>query len=151
MQEVHKKNKNIGFIIIGDGKFKPDFSNFDFIYDFEQVYDFKKKSELLKIGDFALMPRWIGLSIVECFMYALPMFTLTKELKNIEHSVEYNYLNHEYNGFIANSKEELIKVLAEIDKTSLRKMGQNAIDYTRENFEKMDSMIDNFVKGIETK
>jgi len=148
MKRIHEKNNNIGFIIIGQGDCKPDFSDYDFIYDFGRIYENNKKAVLLSLADFALMPRWIGLSVIESFAYKLPMFTLSNKMKNIEHSVEYFYLKHNVNCYIANDTNELVLKIANIDKTELTNLGNNAYNLVNEELT-MDNMVNNFCSFIE--
>lgn len=148
MKRIHEKNNNIGFIIIGDGACKPDFSNYDFIYDFGRIYEDKKKAVLFSLADFALMPRWIGLSVIESFVYKLPMFTLSNKLENIEHSVEYFYLKHNENSYIASDISELVEKIVNIDKDELLKLGTNACKLVNEELT-MDNMVNNFCSFIE--
>jgi len=147
MIKIHNKNPNIGFVIIGDGDYKPDFTAYDFIYDFGRVYGDVKKAELFKLADFAIMPRWVGLSVVEVFANQLPMFTLTSNLKNIEHSVEINYVKNNYNGYIANSENELINTIANMPLTEFERMGINASNYVQNNLA-MDKMVNNMTNYI---
>ncbi len=149
MTQIHSKNKNIGFIIIGDGVIKPDFSSYDFIYDFGKVYDNKKKSALLSLADFAIMPSGIGLSVIECFSYRLPMFTLSNKMEDIEHGVEYSYLKHNINSYIAKNVRELTNTIASIDKTELSFFGNNTDRLVHENLT-IDNMVKNFLTFIET-
>ena len=43
------KEKQVEFIIIGDGNYKPSFSNYDSVHDFGLLYDEKIKSQLLSL------------------------------------------------------------------------------------------------------
>lgn len=143
MIESHKKNREIGFIIIGDGEYKPDFSKYNFIYDFGRVYDEGIKTELFEISDFSIMPRWIGLSIIECFTFKLPMFTLSNEIDYIEHSVEYSYLRHNQNGYIAKDIKELVEKISNIDTSEIKAWGENGHRLVTDQLN-MDNMVKNF-------
>jgi glycosyltransferase involved in cell wall biosynthesis len=143
MIESHSKNNEIGFIVIGDGECKPNFLKYDFIYDFGRVYDDCIKSELFQIADFALMPRWIGLSIIECFAHSLPMFTLSNEIEYIEHSVEYSYLKHNRNGYIAKDIKDLTEKISNININEIKTWGCHSYDLVTNHFT-MGHMVENF-------
>tara|TARA_S200000501_G_C20862450_1_gene760481 strand:+ start:2291 stop:3346 length:1056 start_codon:yes stop_codon:yes gene_type:complete len=101
-------NSNIekeAFIIIGSGKLKPDFSKYSNVFDFNQIYDHKIKSELFFISNFYIQFGWIGLSAVEAMAYHLPVITLRRSF-DVRHSVEYFYLKNNYNAIILNKIEE---------------------------------------------
>ena len=148
MIEINKSNPSIGFIIIGEGTDKPDFEEYPFIYDFGKVYEEELKTRLFRCSDFLLMPRWVGLSIVEAFAFGKPVFTLSKEIKGIDHSVEYSYITNNYNGFIADSKVELINKIISINEIELKKLQQNALQYCNANL-KLDFMVGQFLSFVE--
>lgn len=129
MQAIHLKNKNIGFVVIGKGKQKPNFSNYSYIYDFGEVYSQEKKNELMALANFAIMPRWVGLSVVDVFAHQLPMITLSNQLKDIEHSVEFSYIEHNTNGYIAKSKQDFIDFICSSSLSNFKRMGENAYNY----------------------
>lgn len=143
MIKSHAKNKEIGFLIIGNGKNKPDFTNYEYIYDFNEVYDELEKAKILKTADFSIMPNGIGLSIIECFCFGIPMFTISTTTNGTKHGVEYNYLNHFENGFIAGSTSELISAIANISIDSMEFMSKNAYKQAKDSLT-MENMVNNF-------
>lgn len=147
MIKSHKQNDNVGFFVIGSGKWKPDFSAYNYIYDFGQVYNDKEKASILKMADFSFMPSGIGLSIIEAFCYGLPMFTLSNVQPNIRHGVEFNYLRNGENGYIGNSRTDLIKEISNINPETLKIMSENAIQLVNELLT-MDNMVKNFLEFI---
>lgn len=119
------KPETYGFIIIGEGKYKPDFTHYHNVYDFGDTYDRKIKQELFTISDIYFQPGWLGLSIVEAMAYSLPVFTF-KRSKNILQCVEYNYLIHMYNGMIFENVTDLLDYMDKTNKKAYANMGINA-------------------------
>lgn len=136
------------FIIIGDGKLKPDFSRYRHVYDFGSVYDRKVKDELFCIADIYFQPGWIGLSVVEAMSYGKPVFTL-KRSEALLQCVEYSYIQHQYNGLIFDSVAACIGELCLIGEAEIRRMGNNARDYVKKELT-MDRMVDNAFQSIRT-
>lgn len=147
MLKINSMNPDIGFIIIGDGDIKPNFSDYNFIYDFGRMYDNEKKGELMHCADFAFMPSGIGLSVVESFVYSLAMFTMTPELETITHGVEINYVQNNYNGYIADSEDELINTIVHMPLKEFQKLGNNAFNFVKDNLT-MNNMINNMTNYI---
>ncbi|WP_298938938.1 glycosyltransferase [uncultured Dysgonomonas sp.] len=114
-----------GFIIIGDGKLKPDFSQYNNVYDYGAVYDENLKRELFSAADIYFQPGWVGLSIVEAMAYSLPIFTFKRSSTTLQ-CVEYSYIIHQKNGLLL---EECANFVAQIDSLSdedIEVMGNNA-------------------------
>lgn len=61
LEEVIKRldNSKYGFIIIGAGHDKPDFSPYTNVYDFGAVYDKNIKNELFTLADCYFQPGWV--------------------------------------------------------------------------------------------
>ncbi|TWI63384.1 glycosyltransferase involved in cell wall biosynthesis [Desulfobotulus alkaliphilus] len=148
MLEIHKKNSDIGFIIVGDGPCKPDFSSYDFIYDFGRVYDEAFKAILFGMVDFSFMPNGIGLSIVEGFIHGLPMATLKNGVSGVAHGVEVLYLEKNVTGVIADSESDLVDYLSDVSTEELQRMGNNARMFALNNLS-MDNMVNNFCHAVE--
>lgn len=126
IEVIKKLNPNIyGFIIIGNGNMKPDFSNFPNVHDFGAVYDSSIKQDLFSISDIYFQPGWIGLSIVEAMAYGKPVFTFERSNK-IKHGVEYSYIQQSYNGMLFKNIGEFIKTIEHISSQQLVRMGENA-------------------------
>lgn len=117
--------KRFGFIIIGDGANKPDFSIYTNVYDFGAVYDAEIKRELFTISDIYFQPGWVGLSIVEAMGYGLPIFTIKRSEETLQ-CVEYSYIQNDENGRTFESMEECVEVITHIPDDKLVKMGENA-------------------------
>lgn len=133
LDAINKLDKNkYGFIIIGAGKNKPDFSSFDNVYDMGAIYDTKIKRELFCLADVYFQPGWVGLSIVEAMAYGLPVFTFKRSI-NVKQCVEYSYIKHGINGWIVNSVNELVSNLDNFSKPQLTSMGINARNYIKNN------------------
>lgn len=140
------KEKQVEFIIIGDGNYKPSFSNYDSVHDFGLLYDEKIKSQLFAISTLSFQPAWSGLSVVESMANGVPYVTL-KRSKQIYQCVEYNYIKHNYNGFIGNNLEEIDDFITSIDKTTLNYMSRNCTDYIKRELT-LSNMVDNFISGL---
>ncbi|WP_428329102.1 glycosyltransferase [Mucilaginibacter sp.] len=128
-----------GFIIIGDGKFKPDFKKYSNVYDFGALYDTTKKSELFSIADIYFQPAWVGLSIVEAMAYGKPIFTF-KRSAGLLQCVEYSNIKDHYNGLIFNDVQSMVDFSAAITDEEIILLGNNAKKYVVNNL-KMDNMI----------
>ena len=125
------KNK-FGFVIIGDGPYKPAISNYQHVHDMGSVYDDSIKSELFLLADIYFQPAWVGLSIVEAMAYGLPIFTL-KRTEEIKQCVEYSYLRDGYNGRIFDDLDSLVQGLNGIQEDCILQMGENARTFVKEN------------------
>jgi len=135
-----------GFIIIGGGDLKPDFSSYSNVYDFGPVYEKKLKNDLFGLADVYFQPAWTGLSIVEAMAYGKPVFTF-KRSKDILQCVEYGYIVHGLNGMIFESPDELIEYVTYCEKSDINALGMHAREYVRENLT-MENMVANALKGI---
>lgn len=116
-----------GFVIIGAGKFKPDFSRYNNVYEFGAVYDNNVKRELFCLSDLYLQPGWVGLSIVEAMAYGKPICTFKRSEETLQ-CVEYSYIIDGYNGMIFNSLEDCFSRLSLVDEVTLSRMSENARD-----------------------
>lgn len=117
--------KKVGFIIIGDGAMKPDFSKYENVYDFGAVYDANVKRELFLMADAYYQPAWMGLSIVEAMAYGKPVFTFIRT-ENTKQGVEYDYIHDRVTGVLFSTIEEAIEILATISNDEIMIMGNNA-------------------------
>lgn len=132
-------NSKFGFIVIGEGDFKPSFSNFSNVYDFGKVYDFDLKTELFAIADIYFQPAWLGLSVVEAMSYGKPIFSF-KRSPDILQCVEYFYINNGFNGLIFKDIGEMVDYLSSIQKANILELSNNAKKFARENLS-MDGMV----------
>lgn len=117
--------KRFGFIIIGDGINKPDFSKYKNVHDFGAVYDADVKRELFAIADIYFQPGWVGLSIVEAMGYGLPVFTFKRSEHTLQ-CVEYSYIISGENGMLFESMKQCIDILTDISHEELVCMGNSA-------------------------
>ena len=114
-----------GFIIIGDGKNKPDFSRFPNVHDFGAVYDSTKKRELFAVADIYFQPGWVGLSIVEAMAYGKPVFTFRRSEQTLQ-CVEYCYIKEGENGLIFDDMEDFVRQMNVVTKERIMQMGEQA-------------------------
>lgn len=128
-----------GFIIIGEGDSKPDFTNYKNVYDYGAVYDTSKKQDLFTIADLYYQPGWVGLSVVEALGYGKPVITY-KRSQEVLQCVEYYYVINNYNGLIFSSVDEFLVGIKDIKTKEIEKMSNNAKDYVRNNL-MMSNMI----------
>lgn len=133
------KNKDIGLIVIGDGEYKPDFSEFEHVYDFGAIYDDAIKHELFTVVDVYFQPAWTGLSIVEAMAYGKPILTF-KRSEDILQCVEYSYIEHMRNGYIANNLEDLIEFIETVTLDEINSLSSGAKKYA-ESFLSMEKMV----------
>lgn len=121
-----------GFIIIGEGNEKPNFSTYSNVYDFGSVYDQSIKNDLFNISDIYFQPGWLGLSIVEAMAYGKPIFSFARS-KKIHQCVEYYYVKDGFNGRLFRGIEECLFCISNISNGELIMLGSNAKKYIREN------------------
>lgn len=118
-------NKKYGFIIIGAGKNKPDFTPFTNVHDLGAIYDTNIKRELFAIADIYFQPGWVGLSIVEAMAYGKPIFTFVRS-EETKQCVEYGYINPSYNGLIFQTIDDCINTINTLSMEDIKRMGINA-------------------------
>jgi len=130
-----------GFLVIGEGNCKPDFKEYNNVYDYGAVYENKIKQDLFTIADFYFQPGWLGLSVVEAMAYGKPIITF-KRSKEVLQCVEYYYLKDNINSKIVCNSEELIKWLEGLDDGIIQKMSHEAKDFVSKNL-RMENMVNN--------
>lgn len=118
-------NEQFGFVIIGSGIYKPDFSNYSNVYDFGAQYDIKVKQELFSLADLYFQPGWVGLSIIEAMAYGKPVCTFMRSEKTLQ-CVEYSYIKDNVNGMIFRSVSDFLMRLSKINDDDINRMGNNA-------------------------
>ena len=123
IQKLDKKTN--GFIIIGDGPFKPDFSKYENVYDFGALYDTAIKRELFFLADLYLQPGWVGLSIVEAMAYGKPICTFERSEETLQ-CVEYSYIKDGWNGIIFKDIEDSVSRLNSLSDNLIKEMSSNA-------------------------
>lgn len=114
-----------GFIIIGAGKNKPDFSRYDNVYDFGAVYDNSIKQELFCVADLYFQPGWVGLSIVEAMAYGKPICTFIRS-EETKQCVEYSYIKEGENGLVFRGMDDCINRIVSLSQEDIERMGENA-------------------------
>ena len=114
-----------GFIIIGAGKNKPDFSRYDNVYDFGAVYDNSIKQELFCVADLYFQPGWVGLSIVEAMAYGKPICTFIRS-EETKQCVEYSYIKEGENGLIFRNMDDCVNRIMSLSQADIERMGENA-------------------------
>lgn len=139
-------NKKYGFIIIGDGNLKPDFSEYKNIYDFGAVYERDIKDELFNIADLYFQPAWMGLSTNEALAYGKMVLTFERS-EEFKQCVELAYLNKN-NSYIANNFEEMISFINSLDEEKINYFSKNAKDYASEHL-RMSTMVNNALRSLE--
>ena len=115
-----------GFIIIGAGKNKPDFSLYNNVYDFGAIYDTNIKRELFYIADLYFQPGWVGLSIVEAMAYGKPICTFIRS-EETKQCVEYSYIENNTNGLIFTNIDDCITRISQLTNDEIKQLGANAI------------------------
>lgn len=135
-----------GFIIIGQGINKPDFSKYSNVYDFGAIYDYNKKSELFMIADLYFQPGWVGLSIVEAMAYGKPILTFKRTPQTLQ-CVEYAYIYGGGNGMIFSDLDSCIKAIEGLTEEEITRMGINAKKFVETQLP-MTNMINNAVQFI---
>lgn len=114
-----------GFIIIGAGKNKPDFSRYDNVYDFGAVYDTNVKRELFYMADLYFQPGWVGLSIVEAMAYGKPICTFVRS-EETKQCVEYSYIKENENGMIFTDMDDCVNRITSQRHADFLRLGENA-------------------------
>lgn len=114
-----------GFIIIGEGKNKPDFSKYKNVYDVGAVYDNKVKRELFAAADIYFQPGWVGLSIVEAMAYGKPVFTFRRSAETLQ-CVEYCYIDEGKNGLVFDDMDDCIRKVCGLTLNEIEQMGRMA-------------------------
>lgn len=143
----HLDADKYGFVIIGKGRYKPDFSKYLNVYDYGAVYDQQVKDELFGLSDIYFQPGWVGLSIVEAMAYGIPVFTF-KRTEEVKQCVEYSYIIDGFNGRIFENLTDCLSALSSIDKADMDRMSRNATDYVRNNLT-VDAMVQTAESSIE--
>jgi len=135
----------VGFIIIGDGYLKPDFSKYSNVYDFGAVWNDILKTELFFMADFYLQFGALGLSIVEAFAYGKPIITM-KRSGIIRQGTEYYYLKNNYNSIIIDDINEFSNTF-NISKSKYETISKNAL-YTYNKNLQINQMVENMKESI---
>ena len=147
LETIKRLNPEVfGFIIIGDGAYKPDFSEYHNVHDFGQLYDTSVKRELFAIADIYFQPGWVGLSIVEAMAYGKPIFTFKRSNETLQ-CVEYSYIRDRVNGRIFTDVEECVSCIEKIKKNEIHSLGKNARDYVKDNIT-IQQMVNNGMNVI---
>lgn len=120
-----------GFIIIGDGPLKPDFTRYSHVYDFGGLYDPAVKAELFKASDIYFQPGWVGLSVVEGMGYGKPVFTLERK-EDLFQCVEFAYITNGYNGRVFDQLSSLLLEIRTISDERIAEMGANSKNFVRQ-------------------
>jgi glycosyltransferase involved in cell wall biosynthesis len=149
LQEIiRNSNADTGFIIIGGGLFKPDFSEYKNVYYYGSLYEKEKKDVLFSIADIYLQPAWLGLSVVEALAYGKPVYTLQRS-SSVLQCVEFSYIKDGYNGKIFEETSQLIESINKFDESEITRMGKNAKSFTQEKL-LMVNMVKNAVSIFST-
>ncbi|WP_163710547.1 glycosyltransferase [Mangrovibacterium lignilyticum] len=135
-----------GFLIIGDGPVKPDFSNHNNVYDYGAVYDSDLKDDLFTMADLYIQPGWVGLSVVEALAYGKPVLTF-KRSELVLQCVEYHYLKNKYNALLFENFDEAIHQINVLTNEEIIQLGINARKYVKENL-MMTNMVNQAIKTL---
>lgn len=147
IETIQKLNADkYGFVIIGAGSSKPDFTKYPNVYDFGALYDTEVKRELFAISNIYFQPGWVGLSIVEAMAYGLPIFTFRRSEKTLQ-CVEYSYIRPEGNGMIFDDVNQAVAYISETQTIAFKQMGENARKFVAENL-RVDQMVENAMAVI---
>lgn len=114
-----------GFVIIGAGHHKPDFSIYNNVYDFGAVYDTAIKRELFSLADLYFQPGWVGLSIVEAMAYGLPVCTF-RRTEATKQCVEYSYITDGENGLVFEDMTDCLQRINALTAADMQAMGECA-------------------------
>ena len=147
VEVIRASNPNVGFVIIGDGPYKPDFSEFANVYEFGSLYDEDVKRDLFSLADVYIQPGWLGLSIVEAMSYGLPIFTMKRDA-DVKQCVEYFYLEDSEAGLIFDSVGEFVEAVNRVDQLDLCNMGVRAKSYVSSNL-LMDNMVGKALSSVQ--
>lgn len=139
--------KKYGFVIIGAGESKPDFSKYDNVYDFGAVYDTAVKRDLFALSDIYFQPGWVGLSIVEAMAYGKPIFTFERSAETLQ-CVEYSYIHNGENGLVFRNIDDCINKIISLSPNEIKRMGDNARDYVAKHLT-IEQMVDNAIRVID--
>ena len=132
LETIDKLDKKcFGFVIIGDGIYKPDFTQYANVYDFGAVYDINIKNDLFTLSDLYFQPGWVGLSIVEAMAYGKPICTFVRSKDTLQ-CVEYAYIVDGENGLIFSDMDYCITKLNSISSDDIIRMGNNAKELVKE-------------------
>ena len=123
--------RKYGFIIVGDGKNKPDFSKYKNVLCVGAVYDNNIKRELFAAADVYFQPGWVGLSIVEAMAYGKPVLTFKRSEETLQ-CVEYCYIKDGENGLIFNNMSDCIKKISNLTTEKITEMGAEARKLVKE-------------------
>lgn len=123
-------SSRFGFIIIGGGKVRPDFSKYKHVYDFGEVYDREIKNDLFQMADIYFQPAWIGLSVVEAMAYGKPVFSFYRSEKILQ-GVEYGYIQSENNGLLFENMDQFLEKMNVISEHEIQKLSDNARRFAR--------------------
>ncbi|WP_176013737.1 glycosyltransferase [Victivallis sp. Marseille-Q1083] len=121
-----------GFIIIGTGPYKPEFSCYKNVYDYDAVYDSQVKDELFSIADIYFQPAWIGLSCVEAMAYGKPILTFQRT-EDLHQGVEFFYIQDAKCGIIIHSLEEALQEIRKLSMEQIQLLGARAKNYVKAN------------------
>lgn len=148
LEDIIRKldNQKYGFIIIGDGEYKPNFAGLSNVYDFGSVYDRELKNDLFTLADWYLQPGWVGLSIVEALAYGKPVITFKRSQDTLQ-CVEYSYLTHLHNALIIENIDELISFLNTLNQEDFDNMCLDAKAFAKQNLT-MQIMVSNALKSL---
>lgn len=127
LEETIKRlsSNNFGFIIIGDGPNKPDFSPYENVHYFGAVYENEVKRELFCIADAYYQPAYLGLSIVEAMAYGKPVLTFRRTDKTTQ-GVEYGYIKEGKTGLLFDSVEDAVEKITQTSPNEYSRMGMTA-------------------------
>ncbi|QJB37082.1 glycosyltransferase [Chitinophaga oryzae] len=134
------------FIIIGAGKYKPDFRPYPHVLDFGAVYDTATKQELFGLADLYFQPGWIGLSAVEAMAYGKPVCTFRRS-EAVLQCVEYSYIRDGYNGLIFENMDECLYMLDTLSDEEIAAMGGQARGFVKDNLT-MTTMVNNAAHSL---
>ena len=140
-------SRKYGFVIIGAGASKPDFTPWGNVYDFGAVYDTAVKRELFGLADIYFQPGWVGLSIVEAMAYGKPIFTFERSEKTLQ-CVEYSYIRRGENGMIFHDIDDCIKSIEALSNDEIKRLGNNAREYVATHLT-IEQMVDNAMSVID--
>lgn len=133
--------KKYGFVIIGAGASKPDFSTFKNVHDFGAVYDTAIKRELFALADIYFQPGWVGLSIVEAMAYGKPIFTFERSVETLQ-CVEYSYIKNGENGLIFKDIDDCLHKINSLSADDIKRMGDKSRDDVAKHLT-IEQMVDN--------